>query len=1427
MVVGARSLVALMTMFTVAGSASADELQVPAQYPTIQNAIDAALPGDIVVVDSGTYSPIRFNGKAITVRAAFGAANTFIDGGGVTTAVRFVDGETPTSVLEGFTIRNGRAPVGGGAYLNSASPTIRGCVFLNNLATDRGGGVAAVNSRATYENCSFQGNAATERGGAVYLFVNSDTAFTNCAFVSNSVRNRNAPSYGGAVAAESASDVTFSNCGFASNTAQPAETFTGASYGGAVWLSAVAGTFTDCEFTSNSVIGKQGDCGGGAVYATGTSSVNSTTFTGNSVTAIGSGNATGGAAHFYEVTSPMLASFDSNTISGVGTSSGGGIYVASGTVLVIDGCSFDNNTITSTSTGTGGAAYLNVSDVSASNTSFTFNRISVSTGQASGGAVFASQNLTATQLSAHNNSASSISGSGAGGSLNVGSTADLRECSITSSTLDARTEARGGGVASSTAFISNTTIASCRLTATLNDNWTSVVGAGAGIYCGTLDAQNCEFIDNDIVAARQARGGSICASSSTLNNCNITLSNITGGSEAFGGGLYASGSCNFSSTTIRDCTATGSNSTKRGGGACVEGESDWSNCIIADCSLPMGGTGGGIYTNNGGTSLRLVAVRGNRIGGSGGGSFAGARIFGAGVVEDCVFEDNIASIDGPGGYGGGLAWSSVPTPVIRRTAFVDNNGGSSAAGARIECSSSESEVMIEECTFTGNIVGGASGFGEGAGLSIHSGRHLTISDTSFSSNGSAGTGGAVGASSLQTALIANSTFSLCSARDEGGTLYLPNARVTIADCSFQESLNPSLGGAIYCASFASLMRTSFSNCFAKSVGGAIHTASSQACGDIVDCTFTDCRAGSSTTQGFSATGGAIRASGSIGNIIRTDFTRCAAVGSSTDGGAISTGSILSLTDCGFVDCSSTAQYEACAGALQASQGDTDAIGAITNCAFTRCTAAGAQTVYGGSIHASGRIGAISNSAWTDCVAHSSVQSSIGGAIRASRVTSITDSSFTRCIARTTAEAANAIGGALQVYENPGLGPVARTSFIDNVAEATTYGQNTLAFGGAIDAEICSTFDDCDFFGNRASAHDARGGGLRLVSGSFSQSNFDGNSASSLAGSASGGAVATISWSAETSNSFSFCTFNSNFADGNTANGGAVFSPNGALTCADCGFVANGARDGGSIHFYSSNPSYGVTLNRCSFEKCSAARGAGVYSAVASKLVVLESNFAQNLAFDDGGAIYANGYYPQTDGFKLQQSSFAGNIATNGGAVRIGLYSGTNPFTYPITACVFSGNIAVSGGAILNVDGESSKPIISTSIFCANEPENILGVWQDAGGNSFGGTSDCNDNGVCDAVELALGSADDCNQNGFPDTCEIASGKADTNGDGVLDSCQCFGDLDANGVVNGADLATLLSNWGSQPQNGAADIDGSGLVDGADLTFLLSNWGSCN
>ena len=58
--------------------------------------------------------------------------------------------------------------------------------------------------------------------------------------------------------------------------------------------------------------------------------------------------------------------------------------------------------------------------------------------------------------------------------------------------------------------------------------------------------------------------------------------------------------------------------------------------------------------------------------------------------------------------------------------------------------------------------------------------------------------------------------------------------------------------------------------------------------------------------------------------------------------------------------------------------------------------------------------------------------------------------------------------------------------------------------------------------------------------------------------------------------------------------------------------------------------------------------------------------------------------------------------------------------------------------------------------------------------------------------------------------------------------QCPADIDRNNLVNGIDLAIILSKWGT---NGGADypgadVDRSGIVDGGDLAHVLNFWGPC-
>ena len=57
------------------------------------------------------------------------------------------------------------------------------------------------------------------------------------------------------------------------------------------------------------------------------------------------------------------------------------------------------------------------------------------------------------------------------------------------------------------------------------------------------------------------------------------------------------------------------------------------------------------------------------------------------------------------------------------------------------------------------------------------------------------------------------------------------------------------------------------------------------------------------------------------------------------------------------------------------------------------------------------------------------------------------------------------------------------------------------------------------------------------------------------------------------------------------------------------------------------------------------------------------------------------------------------------------------------------------------------------------------------------------------------------------------------------SVDCPADIDENGVVNGADLAMILSGWGPCSGGCAADLDGDGVVAGGDLAMVLAAWGT--
>jgi hypothetical protein len=173
-------------------------INIPVDYPTIQNGIDASVNGDTVLVQPGIYvENINFNGRNIVLGSMFLITadttyieQTVIDGDSTGSVVTFENGEDAAAVITGFVVQNGFSTSGGGGIscINSA-PTISYNHIKENLAIGShmvdgtGGGIYCLESDATINHNIISGNVAIGfwtygYGGGIYCF-NSNAIIKN------------------------------------------------------------------------------------------------------------------------------------------------------------------------------------------------------------------------------------------------------------------------------------------------------------------------------------------------------------------------------------------------------------------------------------------------------------------------------------------------------------------------------------------------------------------------------------------------------------------------------------------------------------------------------------------------------------------------------------------------------------------------------------------------------------------------------------------------------------------------------------------------------------------------------------------------------------------------------------------------------------------------------------------------------------------------------------------------------------------------------------------------------------------------------------------------------------------------------------------------------------------------------------------------
>jgi len=218
-------------------------LHVPSEYPTIQAAIDAAVPGDEIVIADGVYTgagnrDLDFHGLSITVRSASGDPTTcIVDCEGSGRGFNFHSRESAASIVQSLTIRNGGT--GGVSCVNHSCPTLTNCIITGNTASNgNGGGLYCAFSSPALTNCAITDNVTVIDGGGVYCGYYASPVLAGCRLMGNVADD------GGALYCSRGSDPMLTNCAITGNAANFQS-------GGGIYCELSSPTLTNCTISGN------------------------------------------------------------------------------------------------------------------------------------------------------------------------------------------------------------------------------------------------------------------------------------------------------------------------------------------------------------------------------------------------------------------------------------------------------------------------------------------------------------------------------------------------------------------------------------------------------------------------------------------------------------------------------------------------------------------------------------------------------------------------------------------------------------------------------------------------------------------------------------------------------------------------------------------------------------------------------------------------------------------------------------------------------------------------------------------------------------------------------------------------------------------------------------------------------------------------
>lgn len=775
------------SVFTSNASAR-DGGAVNAQSSVAASFTNSTFTGNTAARNGGAIEAQLINAVDVQFGSAVSVNNSNFTGNTAGNAGGAVDVQSSSSAaVDGSTFTGNVSTADGGAIrsLSNTTTTLSGDTFSNNSATGNGGAIAS-SSTSTFSVTSshFTNSHSGAKGGAVYAFEGVSFSFTQNTFAGSSAI------FGGAIDVIGAGSTTILN-----NTFDTGSAITGSELNLQLIVTINGLSSADSNMLSNLVVNNTHLLSGeinlfglnlanilyvdvnntsgllqtGADWAHALSDLQLVSFlfgipanwhmafangvyvmpstiymTGGTITLEGGGPGVYGSAVSstifqgqnvgssggINITAVDALHPTNVTIAGVTFKNytGAAVHASSGANLTLTNDSFTTNSFTFDSLNRFAAVYA----VGAGNISVSGSTFSNNTSQSSGAALYAGNNQSLTVSSSTFSNNTSLMG-GAIYAFNNGSF-----------TVDAST------------FSGNKALK--QLASVLNQN----TGSGGAIFSssnGITTLSGDTFTNNQ---ATNAGGGAISTIGEQLS---IDGSTFTGNiaAQGFGGAIVG---VFDSALSITDSSFSGNTSSSDGGAIRLTVLDDSTvvsvvnSTFTGNSSVSFGGALDVFVDSLDSASDPVAVIIENS------GFFSNSSGFG-GAVDIVVFNEpavsmaigNSAFSDNTASYGGAVSLFDVETVSIDNSTFTDNNALVGGGGALYVPNNSHflvaanSTLTVNDSTFSGN-----ASAGDGGAIDNTSDRSVTLSGNTFINNSTVGDGGAVASSSSEALIVSGNTF---------------------------------------------------------------------------------------------------------------------------------------------------------------------------------------------------------------------------------------------------------------------------------------------------------------------------------------------------------------------------------------------------------------------------------------------------------------------------------------------------------------------------------------------------------------------------------------------------------------------------------------------------------------------------------------------